>query len=426
MAKIDQISAIEILDSRGNPTVRAKVVLDNGVEGVASVPSGASTGAFEAVELRDGDPSRYGKKGVLNAVENVNGEIAKALVGQSTEDQRSVDQHLIDLDGTENKGRLGANAILGVSLAVAYANANNQSQPLYKTLGYTQDPHVLPVPLLNVLNGGEHATNRIDFQEFMIVPVGATSFSQSLQWGKEVYDALKTILKDSGMSTGLGDEGGFAPDIDTPKEVLTTLSQAIENAGLKVGDDIAFALDVASTEFYVEGMYKPKGSGEVFTTSEFIDYLIALCSEYPIVSIEDGLAEDDWEGWRDLNARLGSEAQLVGDDLFVTNTKRLQRGIDEKSANAILIKLNQIGTLTETLDAIRLAEENGYASIASHRSGETKDTTIADLAVATNCGQIKTGAPARSDRVEKYNRLLEIEAELGSNAVYLGSKAFTK
>lgn len=425
MTLISQVHAREILDSRGFPTLEADVVLENGILGRAAVPSGASTGAHEACELRDGDMKRYGGKGVLNAVNNVNTQIANLLIGSDVSNQSEIDQAMIDLDGTANKSRLGANAILGVSLAVAYANATNSGQALFQAISQ-DNRNLLPVPLMNIINGGAHATNNIDFQEFMIVPVGASTFSQAMQWGSEVYQALKSILNSRGLSTGLGDEGGFAPQIDSPPEVLEIISEAIKSAGLRVGKDIAFALDVASSEFYREGKYELKGLGRTFTSSEMVDYLADLVDKYSIVSIEDGLDEDDWEGWQELTKRLGSKVQLVGDDLFVTNTQRLQSGIDQKIANSILIKLNQIGTLTETLDVMKLAKDNGYTCIASHRSGETHDTTIADLAVATSCGQIKTGAPARTDRVSKYNQLLRIEALLGAAALYTGTNAFTR
>ncbi len=426
MTKIVQVHAREILDSRGLPTLEAEVVLENGIVGRAAVPSGASTGAHEACELRDGDSSRYNGKGVLTAVNNVNSEIAQYLIGKSVESQRVVDLGLIELDGTPNKTRLGANAILGASLAVSCARAANQGKSLVFTLETGLDPHVMPVPMLNVLNGGEHAINNIDFQEFMIIPVGASTFSEALQWGSEVYQSLKSLLASQGLSTGLGDEGGFAPDIDTPHDVLAILTNAIDKTGLRVGHDIAFALDVASTEFFREGMYDLRGLGKRFSSEEFVDYLAALCDEFSIISIEDGLAEDDWDGWQVLTSKLGSRVQLVGDDLFVTNESRLAMGIEQKVANAILIKLNQIGTLTETLDVMKLARENNYTCVVSHRSGETDDATIADLAVATNAGQIKTGAPARMDRVAKYNQLLRIEEMLGSAAQYPGINAFTR
>ena len=423
--KIAQIHAREILDSRGLPTLEADVVLDNGILGRAAVPSGASTGAHEACELRDGDKTRYGGKGVLQAVKNVNTEISAALLGEDVSNQRAIDAMMIELDGTPNKSRLGANAILGVSLAVAYANANLNSQALFQSISQ-DNRNLMPVPLMNIINGGAHAVNNIDFQEFMIVPVGASSFSQALQWGSEVYQVLKSQLTGMSLSTGLGDEGGFAPQIDSPNEVLEILSQAITSAGLKPGTDIAFALDVASSEFYVDGKYRMEGLGKTYSSADMVDYLEALSNEFPIISIEDGLDEDDWDGWELMTSRLGNKLQLVGDDLFVTNSQRLATGIDRKIANSILIKLNQIGTLTETLDVMKLAKDNNYSCVVSHRSGETHDTTIADLAVATSCGQIKTGAPARTDRVSKYNQLLRIEALLGSSALYTGTNAFTK
>lgn len=424
MTAITKIHAREILDSRGYPTLEAQVQLDNGIIGVAAVPSGASTGAHEACELRDGDAKRFGGKGVLTAVNNVNTEIAHALIGRDVIDQASLDHAMIELDGTENKSRLGANAILGVSLACAYAHAQDKGVALYESIA-TTDAHLLPVPQMNILNGGVHASNNIDFQEFMIVPVGAKSFSQALQWGSEVYHTLKSILSSQGLSTGLGDEGGFAPDIATPHDVLALISEAIVETGLRVGNDIAFALDTASSEFFVDGKYQMVGLGETFSSTEMVDYLEKLTQDFPIFSIEDGLAEDDWDGWVSLTQRLGATTQLVGDDIFVTNTDRLFTGIEKKVANSILIKLNQIGTLTETLDVIALAHDNSYSCIVSHRSGETHDTTIADLAVATNSGQIKTGAPARTDRVSKYNQLLRIEEALGGKARYAGAGAFT-
>ena len=421
--KIKAVEATEILDSRGFPTLEVMVELDSGVRGVAAVPSGASTGVHEACELRDDDQSRYSGKGVLNAVANVNDKISKILIGQDVSEQVKIDKLVCDLDGTKNKTNLGANAILGVSLAVAYANASSKNEPLFQSLSAGKG-HVLPVPMMNILNGGAHATSNIDFQEFMIVPLGAATFSEGLRWGSEVYHVLKGILKDRGLSTGLGDEGGFAPNIDTPKNVLALIAEAVEKAGYELGNDFAFALDVASSEFFKDGIYDLKGLGEKFSSNEMSDYLAKLVDEFPIVSIEDGLAEDDWDGWKYLTDQLGTKIQLVGDDLFVTNVERLQMGIDRGIANSILIKLNQIGTLSETLNVMELAANNKYSSIASHRSGETHDTTIADLAVATNCGQIKTGAPARTDRVAKYNQLLRIEKALGKDAVYAGRGAF--
>jgi enolase len=425
MAKIKSVQALEILDSRGYPTVEVSVELENGVIGVAAVPSGASTGIHEACELRDNDALRYGGKGVLDAVANVNGVIAQSIIGKDVDDQKGIDIAMCELDSTENKSRLGANAILGVSLALAYANANDQNIALFELLGQGKG-HILPVPMMNILNGGAHATSNIDFQEFMIVPLGAPSFSEGLRWGSEVYHVLKGILKDRGLSTGLGDEGGFAPNIDTPKNVLSLIGEAIEKAGYELGDDISLALDVASSEFYKDGKYQLDGLGETFSSNEMSDYLESLTSQFPIVSIEDGLAEDDWDGWKYLTNKLGSKIQLVGDDLFVTNVKRLQMGIDQSIANSILIKLNQIGTLSETLCVMNLALENKYTCVASHRSGETHDSTIADLAVGTNCGQIKTGAPARTDRIAKYNQLLRIEKMLGEKGVYAGRSVFTK
>lgn len=425
MVKIARIYSREILDSRGTPTLEAEVELDNGVVGIAAVPSGASTGAHEACELRDGDVQRYGGKGVRNAVKNVNDDIAGALQGKDIDDQRALDEIMIELDATANKSRLGANAILGVSLASAYARANTENKFLFQSIG-NEDSHILPVPLMNIMNGGAHATNSIDFQEFMIVPQGASTFSEALRWGSEVYQTLKSLLSSRSLSTGLGDEGGFAPDIDTAHDVLTLLCEAIEKSGRRVGDDIAFALDVASTEFFADGKYCLEGTGMTLTPPDMIELLADLSKKYPIVSIEDGLAEDDWDGWKQMTEQMGSSTQLVGDDLFVTNSARLQQGIDQSIANSILIKLNQIGTLTETLDVMNLAARHNYTCIASHRSGETHDTTISDLAVATNCGQIKTGAPARTDRVAKYNQLLRIEEVLGSRAQYAGVRAFTR
>lgn len=422
--KIKSIQAIEILDSRGFPTLEVSVELENGIRGVAAIPSGASTGIHEACELRDGDNSRYSGKGVLQAVENVNEKIAKIVIGKDVAEQSVIDQLMGDLDGTENKSNLGANAILGVSLAVAYANANDNNIALFESLNGGQG-HVLPVPMMNILNGGAHAVSNIDFQEFMIVPLGSVSFSEGLRWGSEVYHTLKGILKDRSLSTGLGDEGGFAPNIDTPKNVLGLIGEAVVKAGYELGTDFAFALDVAASEFFKDGVYDLKGLGEKYSSEELSDYLALLTDEFPIISIEDGLAEDDWAGWKYITEKLGEKIQLVGDDLFVTNVERLQKGIDQNIANSILIKLNQIGTLSETLKVMDLASKNNYTSIVSHRSGETHDTTIADLAVATNCGQIKTGAPARTDRVAKYNQLLRIEKALGNKAVYAGRSAFT-
>jgi len=419
---IEDIIGREILDSRGNPTVEVEVELISGARGRAAVPSGASTGAHEAVELRDGD-ARYGGKGVAQAVANVNEEIRDAVVGVDATDQRGLDGILVALDGTDNKARLGANALLGVSLAAAKAVAEENGLPLYRYVGGA-NAHVLPVPMLNVLNGGAHADSNVDVQEFMLVPLGAVSFAEALRWGAETYHALKSLLKGRGLSTALGDEGGFAPDLPSNEEALRLLLEAIEHAGYKVGDEIALALDVASTEIFADGVYTLAGEGRKFSAPEFSDYLADLCDRYPIVSIEDGMAEDDWDGWRALTDRLGTRIQLVGDDLFVTNTERLAEGIERGVANSVLVKVNQIGTLSETFDTVALATRAGYTSVMSHRSGETEDATIADLAVATNCGQIKTGAPARSDRVAKYNQLLRIEEHLGEGAEYLGRAAF--
>jgi enolase len=414
---ITEIRAREILDSRGRPTVEAEVYLANGGFGLAQVPSGASTGSFEAHELRDDDPSRYGGKGVLKAVANIEDNIAPALEGMDAFDQMAIDRAMIDLDGTPTKSKLGANAILAVSLANAKAVANALGVPLYRYLGGPL-ANLLPVPLMNVINGGSHAANNIDFQEFMIVPVGATSFKEALRWGAEIFAALSKVLDEKGLLTGVGDEGGFAPNLASNQASLELLMAAIESAGYKPGEQVALALDVAASEFYQDGNYIYDGSSH--TPGEFIDYLADLTSKYPIVSIEDGLHEEDWANWQLLTQKIGSKVQLVGDDLFVTNSVRLRQGIKEKSANAILIKLNQIGTLTETLQTIDLGTRNGFKSIISHRSGETEDTTIADLAVATRAGQIKTGSLCRSERVAKYNRLLRIEDELGDLAIYAG------
>ncbi len=422
MSIIDGILGREILDSRGNPTVEVEVELDSGAVGRAAVPSGASTGAFEAVELRDGDAERYLGKGVLTAVENVNGEIADALLGLDATDQRDIDRLLLDLDGTPNKARLGANAILGVSLAVAKAASVEVGLPLYRYVG-GPNASVLPVPMMNVINGGEHADNNVDLQEFMFMPVGAASFSEALRWGTQCYHVLKKVVQERGLSTAIGDEGGFAPDLGSNEEAVALLVEAIEKAGLTPGGDVAIALDVASTEFFSDGVYTLAGEGRSLSPAEFADYLTDLVGRYPIVSIEDGMAEEDWDGWAALTANLGDRIQLVGDDLFVTNTERLARGIEVGVANSILVKVNQIGSLTETLEAVELATRNRYTSVMSHRSGETEDVTISDLAVATNCGQIKTGAPARSDRVAKYNQLLRIEEELAEAAVYRGAAA---
>jgi enolase len=424
MSSIDQIVGREVLDSRGNPTVEVDVELDSGARGRAIVPSGASTGQFEAVELRDGG-TRYAGKGVAQAVEHVNGEIAAALDGFEALDQRGLDQFLIDLDGTDNKARLGANAILGVSLAVAKAAADELELPLFRYVGGT-NASVLPVPMMNVLNGGAHADNNVDLQEFMIMPVGAGSLSEGLRWGVETYHVLKKVLHDKGLSTAVGDEGGFAPNLSSNEEAVQVLVQAIEAAGFEPGTDLAIALDPASSEFFSQGAYVLAGEGRSLSPAEMAAYYADLCARYPIVSIEDGMAEEDWDGWAALTAAVGDDVQLVGDDLFVTNVERLQRGIDAEVANSILIKVNQIGSLTETLEAVGLATRNGYTAVMSHRSGETEDNTIADLAVATNCGQIKTGAPARSDRVAKYNQLLRIEQQLGETAVYRGASALAR
>lgn len=419
MVEIETIFAREILDSRGNPTLEVDVSLEDGAFGRAAVPSGASTGAYEAVELRDGDKSRYGGKGVLKAVANVNTEIADTLYGLDAENQRGIDQILIELDGTENKSRLGANAMLGVSMAVAKAAAASQQTPLYRYIGGS-NAHVLPVPMMNIINGGEHADNPIDVQEFMIMPVGAESFSEALRMGAEVFHALKAKLQADGHNTNVGDEGGFAPALASSEAALDYIMSAIEAAGYKPGEDIYLAMDVASSEFYEDGKYNLKGEGKVLSSPEFASYLENLVNKYPIISIEDGMDEDDWDGWANLTASIGDRCQLVGDDLFVTNPKRLARGIETAAANSILVKVNQIGTLSETLDAVDLAHRAGFTAVMSHRSGETSDTTIADLAVATNCGQIKTGSLARSDRLSKYNQLLRIEEQLGEMAHYAG------
>ncbi len=424
MSAIAEVHAREILDSRGNPTVEVEVELISGARGRAAVPSGASTGAHEAAELRDGD-DRYAGKGVMRAVENVKQEIADAIIGLESSEQRVVDRTLIDLDATDNKSRLGANAILGVSLAVAKASAEESDLPLFRYVGGT-NARTLPVPMMNVLNGGAHADTNVDIQEFMLMPVGAASFSEALRWGTETYHALKALLKERGLATALGDEGGFAPSLASNEEAVVLLVEAIERAGYAPGSEIAIAIDAASSEFYKEGKYVLAGEGKSFSSSEFADYLTDLTTRYPIVSIEDGMDEDDWEGWSALTQAVGERVQLVGDDIFVTNVERLSRGIELGVANSILIKVNQIGTLTETLDAIELATRASYTSVMSHRSGETEDTTIADLAVAANCGQIKTGAPARSDRVAKYNQLLRIEEMLEEAAVYPGLSALAR
>ncbi len=425
MAAIDAIGARQILDSRGNPTVEVEIELDDGVLSRAAVPSGASTGAFEAVERRDGDNSRYNGKGVSGAVEAILDEIGPHLLGLDVDasDQRVIDQEMIDLDGTPNKSRLGANAILGVSLALAKAAALSAELPLFRYIG-GPNAHVLPVPMLNILNGGAHADSGVDIQEFMIAPIGAPSFAEALRWGAETYHALKAVLKERGLSTGLGDEGGFAPSLPTNREALDLIAAAIDKAGFGLGTDLVLALDVAATEFVVDGGYRFEG--QVRTSEQMIDYYAMLVGAYPLVSIEDPLGEDDWEGWSGLTETLGHRTQIVGDDLFVTNLERLQRGVDTSAANALLVKVNQIGTLTETLDAVDLAHRNGFSAMMSHRSGETEDTTIADLAVATNCGQIKSGAPARTDRVAKYNQLLRIEDQLDNAAVYAGASAFPR
>jgi enolase len=423
VASIDAVGAREILDSRGNPTVEVEVALDDGTIARAAVPSGASTGQFEAVELRDGDKKRYGGKGVEKAVLGVLDEIGPALVGFEASEQRLVDQALIDLDGTPTKSRLGANALLGVSLAVARAAAESAELPLFRYVG-GPNAHLLPVPMMNILNGGAHADTGVDVQEFMVAPIGATTFREALQWGAEVYHALKSVLKQRGLATGLGDEGGFAPDLANNREALDLIVEAIGTTGLKAGTDIALALDVAATEFHASGSYAFEGTKK--SAEEMTAYYAELVSAYPLVSIEDPLDEEDWAGWKTLTDELGSRVQIVGDDLFVTNPERLERGIRESTANALLVKVNQIGTLTETLDAVSMAHRNGYRCMMSHRSGETEDTTIADLAVATDCGQIKTGAPARSERVAKYNQLLRIEEELDDAARYAGRTAFPR
>ena len=424
--EIDEVRALEVLDSRGNPTVQVEVVLEDGSEGVAMVPSGASTGSFEAVELRDGDKSRYLGKGVLKAVENVNTIIRDKIIGMNAYDQIELDKTLIELDGTENKAKLGANATLGVSLAVAKAAANSLGMELYNYIG-GPNAKVLPTPMMNIMNGGKHADSTLSVQEFMIMPVGAKSFTECLRICAEIYHNLKKVLKEKGLATGVGDEGGFAPNVKDEDEALALIMEATEKAGYKPGEEIMFALDVAATEMFdeakkigKEGMYHFWKIGVTKTTEEMIAFYEDLVNRYPIISIEDGLAEEDWDGWKELTNRLGNKIQLVGDDLFVTNIKRLQKGIDLGVSNSILIKLNQIGTLTETLDAIELAKKNGMTAVVSHRSGETEDTTLADVAVATNAGQIKTGAPCRTDRVAKYNRLLNIENDLGRTAIYAG------
>ena len=423
MTKIADIRAREILDSRGNPTVEADIILENGVMGRAAVPSGASTGTREAVELRDGDKKRYLGKGVQNAVKNINTEIKKALVGKDVADQKGIDQTMIDLDGTENKGRLGANALLAVSMAAAQTAAADQGVSLFRYLT-TKGKCTLPVPMMNIINGGVHADNSVDIQEFMVMPVGMKTFSEALRAGTEIFHALKEVLKGMGMNTAVGDEGGFAPNLPSNEAAIETILKAIDKAGYKAGKDIFIALDAASSEFYKNGVYDFESEGKKFNSAQFADQLATWCDKYPIVSIEDGMDESDWDGWKVLSDKLGKKVQLVGDDLFVTNTKILKEGIDKGIGNSILIKVNQIGTLTETLAAIEMAEKAGYTAVISHRSGETEDYTIADIAVATTATQIKTGSLSRSDRIAKYNQLLRIEEELGKDAVYAGRKAF--
>lgn len=425
MTHIEEISAMEILDSRGNPTVEVTVVLSNGAAGRAAVPSGASTGSFEAVELRDKDPKRYGGKGVLTAIAHIHDTVSKSLIGASAMEQVLIDHELQRLDGTDNKSKLGANATLGVSLAVAKAAANALGMPLFRYVGGVS-ACVLPVPLMNILNGGKHAQDGVDLQEFMIAPIGARSFSEGLQWGVETYHSLKAVLHKKGLSTGVGDEGGFAPSLKANEEALELIVEAIEKAGFKPGEQVSLALDPASTEFYEKGKYHLATENKSLTSTEMVEYYEKLTANYPIVSIEDGLAEEDWDGWKELTVALGDRVQLVGDDLFVTNTERLKRGIELGVGNSILIKPNQIGTLTETIAAISMATESGYSSILSHRSGETEDATIADLAVAMCTGQIKTGAPCRSERTAKYNQLLRIERDLGNSAVYKGAESFVQ
>ncbi len=425
MTEIIDIKVREILDSRGTPTVEVDVLLEDGSFGRAAVPSGASTGVHEAVELRDGDKARYNGKGVLKAVDAVNGEIYDAVVGMDAEDQVAIDKTMIELDGTENKGRLGANAILGVSLATAKAAAEAVGLPLYRYIGGTY-AHLLPTPMMNILNGGKHADNPIDIQEFMIMPVGADTMANAVRMGAEVFQALKSNLKKAGMNTNVGDEGGFAPAIGSAKEALDFIVKSIETAGYKPGEDVVLALDAASSEFYKDGKYVLAGEGKTFTSEEIVKYYADLKANYPIMSLEDGMAEDDWEGWKMLTETLGGKMQLVGDDLFVTNSKRLAMGIERGVANSILVKVNQIGSLTETLDAVQTAQRASYTAVLSHRSGETEDATIADIAVATNCGQIKTGSASRSDRMAKYNQLIRIEEELGDTARYAGKSIFAR
>ncbi|QJC50395.1 phosphopyruvate hydratase [Paenibacillus albicereus] len=423
MSIIVDVYAREVLDSRGNPTVEVEVSLESGGKGRAIVPSGASTGAYEAVELRDGDKGRYLGKGVLKAVENVNTLIAPEIIGLDALDQVLIDRKMIELDGTHNKGKLGANAILAVSMAVARAAADALDVPLYTYLGGF-NAKVLPVPMMNIINGGEHADNNVDVQEFMVLPVGAESFKEALRIGAEIFHNLKSVLKDKGLNTAVGDEGGFAPNLGSNEEAITTIISAIERAGYKPGVDVFLGMDVASTEFYKDGKYHLEGEGKSYTSAEFVDLLAEWADKYPIITIEDGCSEDDWEGWKLLTDKLGGKVQLVGDDLFVTNTERLSDGIDKGVGNSILVKVNQIGSLTETFDAIEMAKRAGYTAVISHRSGESEDSTIADIAVATNAGQIKTGAPSRTDRVAKYNQLLRIEDQLGSTAQYAGRSAF--
>lgn len=425
MANITQVIGREILDSRGNPTVEAEVTLDNGIVGRAAAPSGASTGEREAIELRDGDKQRYLGKGVLKAVSHVNQELADCVRGLESDDQESIDRAMISLDGTDNKGRLGANALLAVSLANAHAAALTSGQPLYRFLGGEQAV-TLPVPMMNIINGGAHANNSVDLQEFMILPVGASSFSESLRYGTEVFHSLKSVLSGRGLNTAVGDEGGFAPDLSSNEEAIEVILEAIEKAGFKPGKEIGLGLDVASSEFYQDGMYQLESEARSFDSIQFTQYLTNWVDQYPILTIEDGMAENDWEGWATMTSQLGDRVQLVGDDLFVTNTSILKRGISESIANSILIKFNQIGTLTETIEAIAMAHNAGYTAVVSHRSGETEDVTIADLAVATNCGQIKTGSLSRSDRVAKYNQLLRIESELGDKALFPGKAPFVR
>lgn len=425
MALIENVHAREILDSRGNPTLEVEILLEDGASARAAVPSGASTGAFEAVELRDGDKKRFGGKGVEKAVANVNDVIAPEIIGFEASDQRGLDKLMIELDGTPNKGKLGANAILGVSLAAAQASAESAELPLYQYIG-GPNAHVLPVPMMNIMNGGSHADSNVDIQEFMIAPIGAESFREALRMGAEVYHSLKAVVKEKGLSTGLGDEGGFAPNLDSNREALELIMVAIENAGYKPGKDVALAMDVASSEFFDDKTKTYAFEGEAQDTASMVDYYEQLVKDFPIVSIEDPLSEDEWDDWKALTDRIGDKVQIVGDDFFVTNPERLAKGIELRAANALLVKVNQIGSLTETLEAVEMAHRAGYKTMTSHRSGETEDTSIADLAVATNSGQIKTGAPARGERINKYNQLLRIEEELGEDAVYVGASAFPR